>query len=100
MIKHIVMWTVKDGVDGKSKKENIQQLKGMLEALPEKINEIRALEVGINFNPSEAAFDIVLYTEFDDRNALQIYQDHPEHVKVKEFVARVRDKRAVVDYEI
>ncbi|MGL5244279.1 MAG: Dabb family protein [Sarcina sp.] len=31
---------------------------------------------------------------------LNSYQKHPEHVKVGEFISKVRDGRVVVDYEI
>lgn len=100
MIKHIVMWTIKDSVDGKTKEQNILRLKVMLDNLKKKIPVIKALEVGVNYNSSPAAFDLVLYTAFKDKKELAIYQDHPDHVKVKEFIATIVDKRAVVDYEV
>ncbi len=100
MIKHLVMWTIKNGIDGKTKEQNILRLKVTLDELVGKIPEIKELEVGVNYNSSPAAFDIVLYTVFKDKEELAIYQDHPDHVKVKEFVAKVADKRAVVDYEV
>lgn len=100
MIKHIVMWTIKDGIDGKTKEQNILRLKVMLDNLVGKIPGIKQLEVGVNYNSSPAAFDIVLYTIFKDKEELTIYQDHPEHMKVKEFVSKIADKRAVVDYEV
>jgi len=79
--------------------ENAIILKRELEALREKIKEIVSLEVGINFNASEAAYDIALYSEFKSKQDLQAYQKHPEHVKVAELVGKVREKRVVVDYE-
>jgi len=100
VIKHIVMWTIKDGVDGKTKEQNILRLKVLLDDLVDKIPEIKELEVGVNYNSSPAAFDIVLYSVFKDKEELAIYQAHPDHVKVKDFVAKVADKRAVVDYEV
>ena len=100
MIKHVVMWTIKEGIDGKTKEQNILRLKVMLDDLVGKIPEIKELEVGVNYNASPAAYDLVLYSVFKDKEELAIYQDHPDHVKVKEFVAKVADKRAVVDYEV
>lgn len=99
MIKHIVMWRLKEVADGATKQENAENLKGKLESLRDKIKEIKSLEVGINVNPSEAAFDIVLYSEFENNEALQKYQNHPEHKKIVDFVTRVRTDRCVVDYE-
>ncbi len=99
MIKHIVMWRLKDSAAGASREENAKKLKQSLEDLKDKIRDIKALEVGINFNASPAAFDVVLYSEFADREGLDSYQNHPEHLKIVDFVGEIRTDRAVVDYE-
>lgn len=100
MIKHIVMWKLKDSARGVSKDQNALELKSVLEDLKNKISVIKQIEVGINFNKSSAAYDVVLYSEFDSQQDLQAYQKHPDHVKVVDFVNEIRDDRAVVDYEI
>ena len=100
MIKHIVMWKVKDSHYGKDKNELSLELKNMLEALKSTIPQIQEIEVGLNFNPSEAAFDVVLYSVFNSKEDLEIYQKHPDHLKVAEFVSEIRTDRVVVDYEI
>ena len=48
MIKHVVMWKIRDELDGKPKSELCRDIKQQLEALPGKIPVIRSLEVGIN----------------------------------------------------
>ena len=100
MIKHIVMWTLKDEAAGGTKEQNAMKLKSSLEALVDVIDTLKSAEVGINFNPSPAAFDVVLYSEFDDRAGLEAYQKHPEHLKIVDFVGEIRSGRAVVDYEV
>jgi len=100
MMKHIVMWRLKDFTNGANKEENAKKLKSLLESLKAKISEIRRIEVGINVNPSNAAFDVVLYSEFDSLSDLEAYQKHPEHLKIVSFVNRVRSERGVVDYEV
>lgn len=100
MVKHIVMWSLKESAEGRRKDENIEEMKARLEGLKDKIGEIQCLEVGINFNETGDAFDMVLYTEFENREALDIYQNHPEHIRVRDFVRSVRLERKVVDYEI
>ena len=65
-----------------------------------KIEAIKALEVGINFNESDDAYDIVLYSEFESKKDLDAYQNHPAHSEAREFIQAVRWKRKVVDYEI
>ncbi len=100
MIKHIVMWKLKDSARGVSKQDNANELKTVLEGLKEKIDVIIKIEVGINFNKSDAAYDVALYSVFDSKEDLQTYQKHPDHVKVVDFVNEIRDERVVVDYEI
>jgi len=99
LIKHIVMWKLKEFAEGKSKLENAQIIKSDLEALKDKIEQIKYIEVGININESEQAYDVVLYSEFNSMEDLNTYQNHPEHVKVAEFVGKVREARVVTDYD-
>ncbi len=98
MLKHIVMWKLQEFAEGKSRKENALYIKSRLEALKEKIPQIRFIEVGVNINPSEMAYDAILYSEFNNEEELEIYQKHPEHKKVSEYVAKVREGRVVGDY--
>jgi hypothetical protein len=98
MVKHIVMWRLKDSAAGASKEENAIKLKESLEALRQVIDDIVSLEVEINFNSSPAAFDVVLHSEFRDEEGLKAYQKHPEHLKIVDFVGEIRSDRAVVDY--
>ena len=100
MIKHIVLWKIKDGVEGKTKKESILTLKEALEGLKGKIKEIQFLEAGLNFNPADTACDLSLYTEFKSRQDLDLYQKHPEHMKVVELVKKLAGERRVSDYEV
>lgn len=100
LIKHIVMWKLKEFAEEKEKFENANIIKKNLEDLQNKINEIKFIEVGININQSAQAYDVVLYSEFANIEDLNIYQNHPDHLKVSEFVSKVRDKRVITDYEI
>lgn len=100
MIKHIVMWKLKDLVNEDSKEENAIKIKAMLESLKDKIDVIKEIEVGINFESSDSAYDIVLNSTFESIEDLDAYQVHEEHIKVATFVRSVVDTRAVVDYKI
>lgn len=100
MIKHIVLWKLKDFAEGADKAENIRKMKAMLEALPGKVPVIRSLEVGVNSIPSVASWDVALIAGFDSPDDLEVYQKHPEHVKVSEFVGKVRKDRALVDSSV
>ncbi len=100
MIKHIVVWKLKEEAEGKTKIENALMLKRELESLTRKIKEIRKLEVGINFNTVQDAFDLGLVSEFANKNDLEVYQNHPEHQRVAGLLRRLRESRVVVDYEM
>ena len=100
MIKHIVVWKLKDEANGASKLENAKIIKQKLEARVGLIDEIKSLEVGININEEEAfASDLCLITEFDDMQALGRYQVNPDHKAVSGFVREVCLSRTIVDYE-
>lgn len=94
MIKHIVMFKLKN-----KNKENIEKIVGALKTLEGGIDVLRSAEIGVNFTASERSYDIVLTTEFDDRNALNLYGPHPNHLPVVETVRSLCSGSVVVDYE-
>ena len=98
MLKHIVLFKLKEKAEGASKEQNAKKIKRDLEALAGKISQIRRIEVGINCIPGDAAYDVAIYAEFADEKDLAIYSKHPEHVKVAEFLGKVRESRVAVDY--
>jgi hypothetical protein len=98
MVKHVVMWKLKDFAEGASKKENALKIKASLERLKSKIKEVKYLEVGISASDAADFYDMVLISEFKDLRDLESYQKHPEHVKAAEFIGKVRLERKVVDY--
>ena len=100
MLKHIVMWKLKESANGKTKEENALLLKEKLEALVGEIAELRSLEVGINAIESNASYDIVLTTTFDKEADLKSYAVNPKHVLVSDFCSSIRESRVVVDYLI
>jgi hypothetical protein len=100
MLRHIVMFKFKENANGAPKEKNMQKSKTLLESLPPKIPEIKNLEIHLNINEDPGNFDMLLTVDFDSLEDLQTYLEHPEHKKVGEFVGKVRDARAVVDYEI
>lgn len=100
MIKHIVMWRLKEAAEGASKLENAAKMKAMLEALKPVIPQIQNLEVGMNMVEANAAYDVALYSEFAGLEDLDIYQKHPDHEACKEFIGKIVSERAFVDYEV
>ena len=100
MIKHIVMWKLKDHAEGNDKQTNAALVKEKLDALANLVPGMLKLEVGIDLGLDAAASDVVLYTEFEDEAALSAYQSHPQHKAVFPFIAAVRETRVAVDYAV
>jgi hypothetical protein len=100
MVKHIICFKLKDSAEGNPKSVNAKLAAEKLLSLRDKIKEIKHIEVGIN-SPQASAdnFDMVLYTEFGSFEDLEIYQKHPEHVKSADFIKKIRETRACVDFE-
>ena len=96
MIVHIVMFKFRN----ENRVANIKQVEQELHALVEKIDELKSIEVGVDFNGSERAFDLSLYSTFDSKDALACYATHPEHLRVVELIKEVTSESKVVDYEI
>jgi len=92
MVKHIVMWKLRDKADA-------AEIKECLEALAGRIPGLLNIEVGIDFLESEQSADVVLYAELESREALKTYQSHPEHQAVVPLVKEAAIARTVVDYE-
>ncbi len=94
------MWKLSDEAEGAGREENAAKIKAKLEALIDKIPEIKSLEVGVNVLPSDMAYDAALVSTFESLEALNTYKNHPEHVVVSQFVKKVRTGRHVVDFEV
>nr|WP_234408441.1 Dabb family protein [Marinilabilia salmonicolor] len=70
MIKHIVLFKFKEDLPADEKKNKSERIKADLEALVEKVETLRKMEVGININPEEE-YNLSLVSEFDDMKGLR-----------------------------
>ena len=100
MIRHVVIWKLKDSAEGARRDENAKKMKALLDACRRLTPGILRLEVGISQKGLEATVDVVLYSEFADKAALDAYQTHPTHLEAKKFIGAVREWRQCVDYEV
>ena len=100
MIKHIVLWKLKDNAGGNDKMKNALLIKEKLENLNGKIEGLIKIEVGIDFSNTDNSSDLALYSEFVSRQALNGYQNHPLHKEIMPFVMEARSERRTVDYEL
>ena len=97
MVKHIVMWRISPD---ENKIERAKAIKENLEALKDKIDVIVDIQVGLNFEGSDAASDVVLVSTFNSKEDLMVYKNHEAHKAVgAEFVRPYVAERRVCDYE-
>jgi len=99
MVKHIVMWRLKQEAHGNSAEHNARLIKQKLEALFGQIPGLLAIEVGLDFSRTDSSADVVLLSEFTDKAALEAYQCHPEHQALIPFIGGASSERRVVDYD-
>jgi hypothetical protein len=98
MVRHIVLFKLRDDVPEAEKLRAMNAFKSAIEALPPKISVIRKIEVRFNINPKET-WHIALNGEFDTLDDVVYYSTHPDHVAAGKLLANVKESRACVDYE-
>ncbi|MBQ6825084.1 MAG: Dabb family protein [Clostridia bacterium] len=96
MVKHIILWNLKKEFNTDEIKNDMKQA---LEGLVGKIEGLLTLNVEINpFSTSNT--DVMLYSEFENEQALKNYAVHPKHVEVADTKVRPYTKvRTVFDFE-
>ncbi len=99
MVRHVIIWDFKDELTPEQKREAAARMKRELEALYGVVEGLKSIKVVTEILDSSNG-DIMLDSEFEDKAALAYYADHPEHVKVKEFVRTAVKARKCVDFEI
>ncbi|HEY0321368.1 MAG TPA: Dabb family protein [Pyrinomonadaceae bacterium] len=95
MLTHIVIWKYREDVSQVEREEHV----ALLRSLPGLIPEIETFAVGFDVLRLPRSFDTGLVATFRDRDALEIYSDHPEHVKVAFMGRAISEHVASVDFE-
>ena len=93
MVKHIVLFQVKEGVDVA---ETVKIAESVLLPLVGKIEGLNHLEIRKTF----AGADIALYCELESREAMAYYADHPLHTEAKTHFFHLLSSRVAADYEV
>ena len=92
MVKHIVLYTFKEGVE---KTEAVKLIASVLEPLVGKIPGLVHMEIRQAFN----GMDYALYSEFESREALPAYAKHPLHEEAKSHFFHLLGNRVAADYD-
>ena len=98
MIKHVILWTLKNEYSDEEKGKIKLAIKENLEALSGKIPGLIDIKVNTN-NLSTSNVDLMLDSTFVDESALKAYSIHPDHVYVADtFVRPYTSARSCLDY--
>lgn len=99
MVKHIILWTLKDEF---SNDENIKKgIKEGLEGLAGKIPGLVDIKVNCDNVLASSNADLMLDSTFESAEALKAYSTHPDHVAVADGKVRPYTKtRSCLDFEI
>ena len=93
MVKHIVLYTLKDGVE---KDEAVKLIASVLEPLVGKIPGLLHMEIRRAYN----GMDYALYSEFESRESLASYAAHPLHQEAKTHFFHLLGSRVAADYDL
>lgn len=93
MVKHIVLYTIKEGED---KDETVKIVASVLEPLVGKIPGLLKMEIRRCYQGA----DYALYSEFDSRESLSAYANHPLHLEAKTHFFHLLATRLNADYEV
>lgn len=97
MIRHIVMWNIKDEFNEQQKDEACKKMTEGFLPLKSSVPNVLDLQVETNVMESSNR-DYMLIVDFPDEEALKAYQVHPEHKKAAEYVKSVTKDRVCFDY--
>lgn len=100
MVKHVILWQLKDELNGDEKQTVKEGIKAGLEGLAGKIPGMIDIKVVINGLDTSTA-DVMLDSSFESAEDLKNYSVHPEHVAVADGKVRPYTKvRSCLDFEV
>jgi len=94
MVKHIVLYTFKEDV---KKEEAVELIRSVLEPLVGKIPGLLSMQIRAAY---QGGMDYALYSEFESKEALKNYAEHPAHLEAKEHFFHMLSSRVCADYEV
>lgn len=99
MVKHVILWKLKEEIEGEAKEKVLREMKENLEALVGKVPGLVSLEIVTQPLTSSNA-DVMLDSVLESEGALKGYQSHPDHVAVANtYVRPFTEVRLCMDYE-
>ena len=100
MVRHVILWTLIDGISAEEKATAKKNIKEGLEGLKDKVPGIVEIKVYTEGLVSSNA-DVMLDSSFESEEALKGYAVHPAHLDVANNIVRPYSKtRTCLDFKI
>lgn len=100
MVKHVILWKLKESITGEEKEKVLSDMKVNLEALVGKVPGLTRLEI-VTAPLASSNADVMLDSDLESEDALKGYQSHPDHVAVANtYVRPYTEVRLCMDYEV
>lgn len=96
MVKHIVFWKICGAVE--ERERCIEEFRRKTLSLQAIIPQIKSAVIGANIC-ADSGYHVCIDSVFTSREDLEVYIDHPEHLKVREFMDENTYDKTVFDYE-
>jgi hypothetical protein len=95
MLTHIVVWKYRLDTAAATRADHVERLRSLRSIVP----GIESLNVGFDTLHLPRSYDTGLVGVFQDREALDAYTVHPEHVQVATFGRSISESVVSVDFE-
>ena len=99
MVKHVILWNLKEEYSAAEKEEIKKNIKAGIESLNGKIPGLIDIKVHITGLASSTA-DLMLDSTLESEEALKNYATHPLHLEAKEHFWNFLNERFCADYEL
>ena len=99
MLRRVVLWRLK-AQEAHQTALDAGTIKRALESMRGKIPGLLNLQVGINEMEGADAADVVMIADFENADALAVYETHPVHEQVKPIVGPLRSERRLVEFHL
>ncbi len=99
MVKHIIIWSFKEGLSDAEKQTAAVKIKTDIEGLMGQIDGLVDIKIQ-NVPLSSSTGDLLLDSTFVDEDALKAYQVNPIHVAVATYVRSMVGARQCFDFEV
>ena len=98
MLRRVVLWRLR-ATEPAQKSLDAGTIKRALESMRGKIPGLVNIQVGINTAAGADVSDVVMIVDFENAQALEVYEHHPVHEQVKPIVGPLRDEKRLIEYE-